>query len=64
VPVPATAPHANLDSLLDFLRASQHVLEMCRGSAPDEATRCLFTRLENRLMKMIAEIRRRKPTTE
>jgi len=64
VPVPVTAPHANLASLLDFLRASQHVLEMCRRGTSDEAARRLFTRLENRLMKMIAEIRRRKLTTD
>lgn len=64
VPVPVTAPHANLAGLLDSLRASQHVLEMCRRGTCDDATRRLFTRLENRLMKMIAQIRHRKLTTK
>jgi integrase len=58
VPVPVTAPHANLAGLLASLRASQHVLEMWRRGTSDDATRRLLTRLENRLMKMIAQIRR------
>lgn len=58
VPVPVTAPHANLDGLLASLRASQHVLEMWRRGTSDDATRRLLTRLENRLMKMIAQLRR------
>jgi len=64
VPVPVTAPHADLASLLASLHASQHVLEMCRRDTCDDATRRLFTRLENRLMKMIAQIRHRKLTTK
>jgi hypothetical protein len=46
------------------LRASQHVLEMCRRGTSDDAMRRLFIRLENRLMKMIAQIRHRKLTTK
>ena len=61
VPVSLKAPQANLTSLLDFLRASQHLLEMCRRAAADQDTRRFFTRLENRLMKMIAQLRHRKP---
>jgi integrase len=63
-PLPVTAPHANRASLLVSLRASQHVLEMCRRGASDDTTRRLFTRLENRLMKIIAEIHRCKLTTK
>jgi hypothetical protein len=37
---------------------------MCRRGASDDTTRRLFTRLENRLMKMIAEIHRCKLTTK
>jgi hypothetical protein len=37
---------------------------MCRRNTADDATRRLFTRLENRLMKMIAEIHSRKLTAE
>ena len=64
VPVLVTAPHTHFASLLDLLRAAQHVLEMCRRGTADDATRRLFTRLENRLMKIIAEIHSRKPSAE
>ncbi|MGA3042065.1 MAG: hypothetical protein ABSF54_14890 [Bryobacteraceae bacterium] len=64
MPAPVTAPHADWASLLASLRASQHVLEMCRRGTSDDAMRRLFIRLENRLMKMIAQIRHRKLTTK
>jgi len=64
IQAPSKAAHADLASLLDSLRASQYLLEMCRRAARDQDTRCLFTRLENRLMKIIAQIRPRKPGSE
>jgi site-specific recombinase XerD len=56
VPLSLTAAHANLATLLDFLRATQHVLEMLRRAVPDHATRRLLARMGNRLIKMVAQL--------
>ena len=61
VPLSLTAAHANLATLLDFLRAIQHVLEMLRRAVPDDATRRLLARMGNRLTKMVAELCRFNP---
>src|ERR1035441_3401985 len=56
VPLSLTAAHANLATLLDFLRAIQHVLEMLRRAVPDDATRRLLARMGNRLIKMVTQL--------
>jgi Phage integrase family len=56
VPLSLTAAHANLATLLDFLRAIQHLLEMLRRAVPDDATRRLLARMGNRLIKMVAQL--------
>ena len=60
VPLPRLplSPHmecAGLPTLLDSLRAAQHVLEMFRRASADCSTRRLLNRLGNRLIKIIAE---------
>ena len=62
VPLSLTAAHANLATLLDSLRAVQHVLEMLRRAVPDDATRRLLARMGNRLIKMAAQLRQLTPT--
>ena len=60
VPAPRAAssvspPSADLASLIDSLRTTQHVLEMFRRSVAETSCRRLLDRLANRLVKIVAE---------
>ncbi|MGH9627661.1 MAG: hypothetical protein ACRD7E_04885, partial [Bryobacteraceae bacterium] len=58
------APHtdcAGLPTLLDSVRAAQHVLEMFRRAVTDDSTRRVLNRLGNRLTKIIAELSKINP---
>jgi hypothetical protein len=58
-PKTATAPvHARLDGIIDSLLAAQHVMEMFRRSLPNGRTRNRLHRLSNRLIKILAEMRK------
>jgi integrase len=54
--LPAHTDSADLTTLIDSLRAAQHVLEMFRRAAADDSTRSLLDRLGNRLTKIMAEL--------
>lgn len=54
-------PRADLDSVIDSLKAAQHVLEMFRRSLPERPARRLLDRLANRLVKILATVRKLKP---
>jgi len=56
LPLSAHMDCAGLPTLLDSLRAAQHVLEMFRRAATDCPTRRLLHRLGNRLIKIMAEL--------
>jgi integrase len=56
LPVSAHTDRADLPTLLDSLRATQHVLEMFRRAAADDSNRRLLNRLGNRLIKIIVEL--------
>ena len=47
-----------LNGVIDSVCATQHVLEMFRRTLPENAVRRSFSRLSNRLTKMLAELRR------
>jgi integrase len=51
-------PRADLPSLIDSLTAAQHVLEIYRRSVADNSARRLLDRLANRIVKILAEIRK------
>jgi len=51
----AAKPRADLDSLIDTLKAAQHVLEMFRRSLVEDSARRLLSRFANRLAKIIAD---------
>ena len=48
-------PRADLASLIDSLKATQHVLEMFRRSLAEDSPRPLLGRLARRLAKILAE---------
>jgi hypothetical protein len=61
VPVPPTplytsSPRADLVSLIDSLRAAQHILEMFRRALPDGSNCRLLHRIANRLVKIVAQL--------
>lgn len=63
VPAPRAAssplpPSADLASLIDSLRTTQHVLEMFRRSTAEPSARRLLDRLANRLVKIAAETKK------
>jgi integrase len=63
VPTPRAAssappPSADLVSLIDSLRTTQHVLEMFRRSVAETSRRRLLDRLANRLVKIVAEAKK------
>ena len=61
VPQPKTSTgpvRAGLDGLIDSLIAAQHVMEMFRRSLPNGNARNRLLRLSNRLIKILAEIRK------
>ena len=51
----SSSPSADLAGLLDSLRSTQHVLEMCRRNLSDTPARRLLDRLANRLVKIVTE---------
>jgi hypothetical protein len=57
----ACPPRADLASLIDSLKAAQHVLEMFRRSLAEESARRLLERLNSRLVKILAEARKLDP---
>jgi site-specific recombinase XerD len=60
--VSSTAPpRADLASLIDSLKAVQHVLEMFRRSLTEDSPRRLLARLARRLVKILADTRKLTP---
>jgi len=60
--VSSTAPpRADLASLIDSLKAVQHVLEMFRRSLAEDSPRRLLARLARRLVKILADTRKLNP---
>jgi site-specific recombinase XerD len=57
-------PHADLASVIESLKAAQHVLEMFRRSLAQDSARCLLGRLANRLVKILATVRKLNPPQE
>jgi integrase len=53
-----SSPRADLSNLIDSLTSAQHVLEMYRRSLADDSARRLLDRVANRLIKVLAEIRK------
>lgn len=51
-------PHADLVSLIESLKAAQHIMEMFRRSIVQKSTRRPFDRLANRLTKIIAIVKK------
>ena len=51
----ASPPRADLPSLIDSLKAAQHVLEMFRRSLAQDSPRRLLARLARRLVKILAD---------
>jgi integrase len=54
-------PRADLASLIDSLKAAQHVLEMFRRSLADDSPRRLLARLARRLVKILADTEKLNP---
>jgi site-specific recombinase XerD len=63
-PTPLAASPVSLDpaGILNSLQSAQHVLEMFRRTLPEGFSRRLLDRLANRLIKIIAEIRKLNPS--
>ena len=51
-------PSADLASLIDSLRATQHVLEMFSRSVVETSPRLLLDRLANRLVKIVTAVKK------
>jgi integrase len=62
VPASTSLHRADLASLIDSLRAAQHVLEMFRRSLAETSARRLLDRLANRLVKIVTEAKKLNPT--
>lgn len=58
----ATPARTGLDGIIDVLLAAQHLMEMFRRSLPNGKDRKRLLRLSNRLVKILAEIRRLQTT--
>jgi hypothetical protein len=58
VPFSISPPRADLASMIDSLRATQHVLEMFRRSIAEIPIRQLLDRLANRLVKIVTEAKK------
>jgi integrase len=52
----ASPPRADLASLIDSLKAAQHVLEMFRRNLAEDSPRRLLARIARRLVKILADI--------
>ena len=57
----ASSPRADLASLIDSLKAAQHVLEMFRRSLAEDSPRRLLNRLARRLVKILADTTKLNP---
>jgi integrase len=57
----ASPPRADLASLIDSLKAAQHVLEMLRRSLAEDSSRRQLARLARRLVKILADTRKLNP---
>lgn len=57
----ASPPRADLSSLIDSLKAAQHVLEMFRRSLAEDSPRRLLARLARRLVKILADTTKLNP---
>ncbi len=57
-------PRADLASLIDSLKATQHVLEMFRRNLQQISDRRLLDRLANRLVKILTQVRKLNPPQE
>jgi len=57
----ASPPRADLPSLIDSLKAAQHVLEMFRRSLAQDSPRRLLARLARRLVKILADTTKLNP---
>jgi site-specific recombinase XerD len=57
----ASPPRADLPSLIDSLKAAQHVLEMFHRSLAEESPRRLLARLARRLAKILADTTKLNP---
>jgi len=57
----ASPPRADLASLIDSLKAAQHVLEMFRRSLAEDSPRRLLARVARRLVKILADTRKLNP---
>jgi site-specific recombinase XerD len=53
-----SSPSADLASLIDSLRTTEHVLEMFRRSLSDTSALRLLARLANRLVKIVTEVKK------
>ena len=51
----ASPPRADLASLIDSIKAAQHVLEMFRRNLAEDSPRRLLARIARRLVKILAE---------
>jgi len=58
LPSSSSPPRPDLESLIDSLRAAQHVLEMFRRSVAETSVRRLLDRLANRLVKIATEAKK------
>src|ERR1700726_4372433 len=54
-PSSTSPPSADLVSLIESLRTTQHILEMFRRSVAETSRRRLLDRLANRLVKIVSE---------
>jgi hypothetical protein len=55
MPASTSLHRADLASLIDSLRAAQHVLEMFRRTVVDTSASRILGRLANRLVKIVTE---------
>jgi len=58
----ASPPRADLASLIDSLKATQHILEMFRRSLSEDSPRRLLARLARRLVKILADTAKLTPS--
>ncbi len=59
---PGPAPRPDLSGLIDSLMAAQHVLQIYRRNVTDPSARRLLDRLANRIVKILTQIRKLKPS--
>ncbi len=59
---PSPAPRADLSGLINSLKAAQHVLEIYRRNVTDPSARRLLNRLANRIVKILTQTRKLKPS--